>query len=124
MKKTLKEFLAFFGVKEGDIIVFNGNKYVIHLTGNNIPTLGADLPLQVLVDEEYKIITPTKIGDLSCREYARCEDCPLGYLDCIAVSEDDTLYECLDKIFDGNKNNPLYKFMKKDLDKDVDPKSK
>lgn len=124
MKKTLKEFLDFFGVKEGDIIELNNNKYVLRLAGNNVPTLGADLPLQILVDEEYKIITPTKIGDLKCEKYVRCEDCPLGYLDCNTWSESVTLYECLDEIFNNDKNNPIYKLVKKELDKNVDTKSK
>lgn len=123
MKKTLKEFLDFFGVKEGDIIELNNNKYVVHLTNHNMPILGADLPLQILIDEEYKIITPIKIGDLRCGSL-RCSECPFAYLDCNDVSENVTLYKGLKIIFNNKTDNPLYKLVKKELDKDVDPKSK
>ena len=123
MKKTLKEFLDFFGVKEGDIIELNNNKYVVHLTNHNMPILGVDLPLQVLIDEEYKIITPTKVGDLRCG-CIKCDDCPLVYLECAPVPEKSTLYEGLKIIFNNKTDNPIYRLVKKELDKDVDPSSK
>lgn len=123
MKKTLKEFLDFFGVKEGDIIELNNNKYTVHLIGPGVPTLGDNLPLQALIDEEYRIITPTKVGDLRCG-CIKCDECPFAYLDCNDVPENVTLYKGLKIIFNNKTDNPLYKIVKKELDKNVDPKSK
>lgn len=123
MKKTLKEFLAFFGVKEGDVVKLdNGRTYKLN-TENGIPTLGSNLPLQALVDEEYEIVKPTKVGYLRCG-CINCKDCPLLYLNCAPVPDKTTLYDGLNIIFDYKTDNPLYKLARKELDKDVDPKSK
>lgn len=123
MKKSLKEFLAFFNVKEGDVVKLNNCTYKVTIGNNNVPLLGESLPLQALLDEEYEIVKPTKVGDMKCG-HIKCDDCPLVYLDCATVDENETFYKGLDIIFGKNINNPLYKLVKKELDKDVDPKSK
>ena len=123
MKKTLKEFLAFFGVKEGDVVKLNGRTHKVTISENNVPLLGNDLPIQVLVDEEYEIVKPTKVGYLKCGSL-KCDDCPLVYLECAPVPEKSTLYDGLNIIFDNKTDNPIYKLVRKELDKDVDPESR
>lgn len=123
MKKTLKEFLAFFGVKEGDVVKLdNGRTYKIN-TENGIPTLGDHHPLHALLDEEYEIVKPTKVGYLRCGSL-KCDDCPLVYLECAPVPEGTSLYDGLNIIFNNKTDNPLYKLVRKELDKNVDSGSK
>lgn len=137
MKKTNKELLQFFGLKVGDKIKVEGYYYpfviveengkifakrkINYLYSWNYYDVGT-LP-DVLLNRDYEIIKPKKIGELIC-DGMLCRKCPLRAIECDAKGK--TLYEALEKYL-NSFNVPLKPFekafidaLKVELDKDVE----
>lgn len=138
MKKTSKELADFYGIKVGDEVnVFNddGTIYGIFL----VKDLEERCPLQVIHcprepyvkamdvyhigDKNYEIIKPKKkYGDLKCKDFYSCNECPLQVFSCGNVA-DNTLYGVLEETCIKHRydiNHPIYKAFKAELDKEVE----
>ena len=106
MKKTNVELLQFFGLKIGDKIKVDGYYYPFVIGEENGKIFAKrenslsscdyyDIGklTDVLLNCEYEIVKPKKIGEMKCSEMA-CKDCPLRTIDCDINSR--TLNEALE----------------------------
>ena len=144
MKKTNVELLQFFGLKVGDKVKIKGfaKSFVIVEENGKIFAKRENClsswdyydigPLtDVLLNCDYKIITPKKkLGEMKCDEML-CRKCPLRAISC--SYNNDTLYEQLEKYIEdlNSFSSPLKPFekafidalkveLKVELDKDVE----
>ena len=138
MKKTSNELLEFFGLKVGDKIKVDGydKPFVIFVKDGEIFAKRENglsswnyyntwTLTDVLLNCEYEIVKPKKIGEMKCSEMA-CKDCPLRTIDCDINSR--TLNEALEKFIEdlNSFNSSLKPFekalidaIKVELDRDV-----
>ena len=132
MKKTNVELLEFFGLKIGDKVKIKGftKSFVIVEENGKIFAKRENCLYSwdytsVLLNCEYEIVKPKKIGEMKCSEMA-CKDCPLRIIDCDINSR--TLNEALEiYIEDLNSFNSSLKPFEKalidaikvELDRDV-----
>lgn len=81
------------------------------------------LTLSSFVDEEFEILQPKKrVGDLICEEVGvtiGCTKCPLRAIYCKGIDAD-SLYDNLEKTFEGLNDDELYDILKNRLDKEVE----
>lgn len=69
----------------------------------------------------------TKYGDKQCRDFKECKKCPIRELSCYAVPHDnldDPLYDVLEELkkeFKWRKNNPVYQYFLRRLNKTYKP---
>ena len=81
------------------------------------------LTLSTFVDEEMEILPrKKKVGDLICEEVGvtiGCTKCPLRAIHC-ERTDADSLYDNLEKTFDGLNDDELYDILKARLDKEVE----
>jgi len=139
MKKTNEELLKFFGLKVGDKIKVDGYYYpfvIVEENGKIFAKRENSLSswdyydigklTNVLLNREYEIIKPKKIGELIC-DGMLCRKCPLRAIECDAKGK--TLYEALEnyKKYLNSFNGSLKPFekaligaIKVELDKDVE----
>ena len=107
MKKTNEELLQFFGLKVGDKVKVSGYYYtfvIVEEDGEIFAKRENGLSswnyyntwtlTDVLLNCDYEIVKPKKIGEMKCSEMA-CKDCPLRTIDCDINSR--TLYDALEK---------------------------
>ena len=134
MQKTNKELAEFYGIQVGDEVrVDYGScshdtfKVVMDGATNEIklasPTGGIYSP-SFIGHLEYEVIRPKKkYGDLKCKDFNRCDNCPLRALSCKDVIAANTLYGILEGsciIHRYNTDHPIYKTFKAELDKEVE----
>jgi len=132
MKKTNEELLKFFGLKVGDKIKVDGYYYPFVIVEENGKIFAKRkinylyswdyydwTLLDVLLNREYEIIKPKKIGELICDEML-CRKCPFR-----AICGDSPSGETLSEIFETHEKElkdvkEKLNAIKAELDKDVE----
>lgn len=134
MKFTNEDLLKIFKVKLGDTVVIKElgknnypNKFSvgIHISNDGEKQLvlisigGCErYRLQTLINYEYDVYEPKKIGNKKCGDFESCFGCPLNHLrECDDDNKGDSLYDILNHYFDST-DDPIYKAYKAILDKE------
>lgn len=135
MKVTNEELLKLFKLKVGDEIVIKDfyvgedetckarvvkrkspdgtDKILLNLIG-----VVGQVTLSSLTMYDYEIHQAHPIGDTMCDEYT-CFECPLRHLaGCDNNKDEETLYTKLNRVFETDSDNPIYKVYKAILDKE------
>lgn len=136
MQKTNKELAEFYGIKVGDVVKIYDKSGIsdYDLTFNVVLRdgiklirtdlrRGTEFDPWILADRRYEVIEPKKkYGDLKCKDFYSCRECPLRAFSCGSVA-DNTLYVVLDETLIKHgygTDHPIYKAFKAELDKEVD----
>ena len=134
MKFTNEDLLKIFKVKLGDTVVIKTlgvtnypNKFSvgIHISNDGEKQLvlisigGSErYRLTTLINHEYDVYEPNKIGNKKCGSFDSCFNCPLNHLrECDDDNKGDSLYDILNHYFDST-DDPIYKAYKAILDKE------
>lgn len=131
MKMTSKDILDILGIKVGDEIVVNGDKYklIIDYKGDYIfvDKDAFKLLVEDLIDLEFEYIEhKKKVGETKCDDYEKCKDCPLKLLNCEICGYWDRnwpLYKVLNEACAStrmNADHPIYLAFKAELDNEVE----
>ena len=83
---------------------------------------GVVVPIERLLNKEYKILPrPKRVGDLKCEELT-CATCPLRVINCVNIttSVEKTLYQILGEFLPKYQDQEIYDLLKARLDKEVE----